>query len=50
MERAKEIEAPILVRGPLLSKGMGQAGSTREEWVREIPPKMQLSGGVLLTW
>lgn len=50
MEGAKEIEAPILVRGLLLSKGMGQVGTTREEWVRGIPPKVQLSGGVWLTW
>lgn len=50
MEGAKEIEAPILVRGLLLSKGMGQVGTTREEWVRGIPSKIQLSGGVWLTW
>ena len=50
MEGAKEIEAPILVRGPFLSKGMGQVGTTREEWVKGISPKKQLSGEILLTW
>ena len=41
MEGAKEIEAPILIRKSLSSKGRGQVGTTRKEWVRVIPLKMQ---------
>lgn len=41
MEGAKEIEAPILIRKSLFSKGRGQVGTTRKEWVRVIPLKIQ---------
>jgi hypothetical protein len=41
---AKETEAPILARS-FESKGMGQVRFTREERVREIPLRIQLSGG-----
>lgn len=41
MEGAKEIEAPILIRKSLSSKGRGQVVTTRKEWVRVIPLKIQ---------
>lgn len=43
---AKEIEAPYLTRRPLSNKETGHIGTTKKEWVRETPLKMQLSGGV----
>jgi hypothetical protein len=46
MVGAKEIEAPILARVSIPSKGMGYIGSTRKEGVRGTPLKPQLSGGV----
>jgi hypothetical protein len=43
---AKEIEAPSLARRSLPNKGTGHVGTTKKKWVRNIPLKMQLSGGV----
>jgi hypothetical protein len=46
MEGAKEIEVPTLARGILPCKKTGQVRTTRKEWVRGTPLKMQLNGGV----
>lgn len=40
----KEIEAPIFTRNSFTSKGMEKVGTTRKEWVRRLPLKIQLSG------
>lgn len=36
MQGAKEIEASVLSRRALLSKGAGQVGTNRKEWVKGI--------------
>ena len=46
MGEAKEIEAPSLDRRSHSTKGTGHVGTTKKEWVRGTPLKMQLSGGV----
>ena len=46
MGKAKEIEAPNLARRSLFNKRTGHVGTTKKKWVRNIPLKMQLSGGV----
>lgn len=46
----KKIKAPILTRKSLPSKGMGQVGITRKEWVRGIPLNIQLNGGFGKPW
>ena len=43
---AKEIEAPSLDRRSLPNKGTGYVVTTKKEWVKGTPLKMQLSGGV----
>lgn len=45
MTGAKEIKAPTLARRSLPSKGLGQVGTTRKEWVKGIPLEIHLSGG-----
>lgn len=45
MEVAEEIEAPTLVRRFLPNKETELVGTTRKEWVRGTPLKMQLGGG-----
>lgn len=42
---AKEIEVSTLAKKSLPIKGTGQAVTTKNEWVRGVPLKMQLSGG-----
>ena len=46
MGGAKEIEAPSLARRSFPNKGTGHVGTTKKEWVRCMPLKMSLSGGV----
>ena len=46
MGKAKEIESPNLAKRSLPNKGTGHVGTTKKEWVRGTPLKMQLSGGV----
>jgi hypothetical protein len=46
MGGAKEGEAPNLARRPLPNKGKGHVSTTKKVWVKGIPLKMQLSGGV----
>ena len=46
MGKAKEIESPNLAKISLLNKGTGHVGTTKKEWVRGTPLKMQLSGGI----
>jgi hypothetical protein len=42
----KEIETPSLARRSLPNKGTGHVDTTKKEWVRGTPLKMQISGGV----
>jgi hypothetical protein len=42
MRGAKEIEAPSLARRSLPNKRTGHVGTTKKEWVRGTPLKMQL--------
>jgi hypothetical protein len=48
MGGAKEIEAPLLARRSLPNKRTGHVGTTKKEWVRSTPLKMQPSGGGLV--
>lgn len=43
---AKGMQAPLQLEGPFPSKGTGQVGTGRKEWIQGIPLKIQLSGGV----
>jgi hypothetical protein len=43
---AKDIEAPSLARRSLPNKGTGHVDTTKKEWVRGTPLKMQLNDGV----
>jgi hypothetical protein len=40
MGEAKEIEAPNLAKRSLPNKGKGHVGTTKKEWVRDIPLNM----------
>ena len=46
MGGTKEIEAPHSARRFLPNKGTGHVDTTKKEWVRGTPLKMELSGGV----
>lgn len=37
MGEGSKIEAPTLARKSLPSRAVGQAGTTRKEWVQELP-------------
>lgn len=50
MGKAKEIEVHTMARRSLHSKGMEQVGTIRKEWVRGIPLKIKLSGGIWWRW
>jgi hypothetical protein len=43
---AKELEAPSLARRSLPNKETGHIDTTKKEWMRGTPLKMQLRGGV----